>query len=241
MSDTLAYKPLAGARLNMSHPLAENMVLCMLLNEQGSRAMDLSPSAAHGALTGFGSPAKRAFNGLQFTAATPSYIEIPASFTQLNFTSEDFSIIMRCRIDILDAHRHLFNRGSYKVEGYTILIVVGDDLRFRTHQLGEVQETVTGFGAIVIDTWYTFGFSRLGTSATIYSNGIDVTLTHGTHLDPTTCARTVKIGIEDDLTSNPFDGKLEFLYVWGRRELTAFEHQAIHISPYNPLGTPMFI
>lgn len=239
---TLTYRPLPGARLNMAHPIAKDMALCMLLNENGgSRAMDISPYNANGALVGFGSPAKRPFNGLQFVAATPSYIEIPAAFTQLNFTSQNFSIIARIKLDALVTDRYIFDRAGYNIDGYRLVIVSTGALYFATYQTPGIQISSSSAGSIVIDTWYTVGLSRAGASARVFRNGVDITTTAGTHINPLTCARKTAIGIQTNLVSNPLDGKIEFLYVWGRRALTASEHKAIHISPYNPYGSEMFI
>ncbi len=236
----LAYRPLPGARLDMAHPMAKNLVLCMLFNEQGSRAMDLSPYQANGALVGFGSPARRPFNGLPFTKATPSYIEIPARYTQLDFISEDFSIIIRVLFKDLAAHQWLFTRGLYRVDGYYFYILNTGYVLFETNQHLANQSSFTLIGSVVANQWYTLGVSRKGASVRVFRDGEDKTQTAASHINPTTCGGTAKIGISDTL-AYPLSGEVEFLYVFGNRALSAPEHKAIHENPYAPYGSPMFI
>ena len=240
MSDTLAYRPLFGARLNMSHPLAQNMYGCWLLNDRGNRALDLSPYGAHGALTGFGSPAKRAFNGLQFTAATPSYVEIPASYTQLNFTSGDFSFIVRVYIDSVAATPRLLNRGESNTDGWEYSVSAGGALFLGLNQAAVHKLTYTADGTVTTGAFHTLGVSR-GLAVTMFIDGLPMAVTSEGNSDPVSSFRTLKIGLNDDRTSRPLDGKIEFLYIFGKKALAAFEQKAIHESPYAPFGTPLFI
>jgi len=225
----------------MAHPLAKNMVLCMLLNEQGSRAMDLSPSGAHGRLYGFGSPAKRHISGLDFIAATPSYVEIPAAFTQLDFTSENFSIIARVYLDTAAGYRTIFQRGARNVDGYRWLWHQDIGLAFLTSTFGVEPATYTNAGTLSAATWYTLGVSRNGALVTLYKNGVDFTAVQGDHTTIATSSRTAKIGSSDTVTEFPFDGKIEFLRVWKHKVLTELEHKAIYENPYAPYGSKMFI
>jgi len=55
--------------------------------------------------------------------APPDYVLIPAAHTQLDFTSEDFSIIARVRIDSLASHRVIFNRGLQATDGYRFIVI----------------------------------------------------------------------------------------------------------------------
>lgn len=238
---TLTYRPLHGARLNIAHPMAKNMVLCMLLNEQGSRAMDLSPYQANGALTGFGDPAKRPFNGLDFNPATPSHVVIPAAHTQLNFIAEPYSIIMRVMLDSVVLPVWFYMRGLSGLEGYDFWVQAGGQLHSSTHQGGVSQHTASAPGALAAATRYTLGTSRNGASVRLFINGVDSTAAPVVHINPVTCARSAKIGIYDDLVSWPFDGRIEFLYVWGRRALSETEHKAVHENPYAPYGYNLFL
>lgn len=224
----LTYRPLPGTRLNMAHPLAKNMVLCMLFNEQGSRAVDLSPSGAHGRLSGFGSPAKRHISGLDFVSATPSYVEIPAAYTQLNFTSEKFSGIVRLKVDSVAVIRTIFLSGEQDVSGYWWFILTDGSVALDTSQLGAYQRTNSSASDIVIATRYTIGFSRDGTSVKLYVNGVDVNSTVGDHTNPATSTDKYYIGYYKPGATYPFDGKIEFLRVFGGIALPATAHLWFH-------------
>lgn len=240
MGQNLTYRPLLGSRLNMAHPMARNMALCMLFNEQGSRAMDLSPYQANGRLSGFGSPAKRHIGGLDFVAATPSYVEIPASFTQLNFTSEDFSIIVRYKPDNITFFHYFLERSLYPGGGYYFRGNNIARLEFYTYQ-GDVSQTSCTTPVFVNGEWATYGFSRTGASVRLYKNGVDVTNVAGDHIDPASVDTDAMIGISRNKVSYPLDGKMEFHYIYRNRALSELEHKAIYLDPYSPFGYPMFI
>jgi len=61
-------RPLPGAQINQSHPLAKGLVGCWLMNEQaGIRCIDSSPYGNHGTMVGFGVPANsRSSQGIKF-------------------------------------------------------------------------------------------------------------------------------------------------------------------------------
>jgi len=226
----------------MAHPLAKYLYGCWLLNENGGiRALDLSPYKAHGALTGFGDPPRRGFNGLQFTAATPSYIIVPAAYTHLDFTSEDFSLVARIKIDDLSGNRHIIIRGAGSEDGWDCFVYAAGNIAIRTNQAAAFQISISDNGDIVVDEWYTCGFSRAGASAIPYRNGEDVASDVGNHTDPLTSTHDTIIGAYNGMASNLFDGKMEYLYVFGKKALSALDHRAIHTSPYAPYGTPLFI
>jgi len=147
--------------------------------------------------------------------------------TQLNFTSEDFSLIARIRVNNLTESRFIFTRGLDRVDGYYFYLHTTGLLRVQTNQALASQITHSTAGDIALATWYTVGFSRNGASIRLYKNGIDITATPAVHIDSLTSARSAKIGIYDDLISAPFDGKIEFLMVYNRA-LSEAEHLYIH-------------
>lgn len=164
---------------------------------------------------------------LDFDPTAPDYIQIPADQTQLNFTSEDFSLVARVKVGSLTDARGLFYRGLTTVDGWYIYIHSDGRVLVRTNQAAASQVSRSSDGSIVAGVWYTVGLSRAGTSVRIYINGVDDTDIAGTHIDPLTCARTAKIGIHDDLTTYPFDGKIPFLQIYNYA-LSAAQHAAIH-------------
>jgi len=201
----------------------------------------LSPYQANGRLSGFGSPAKRHISGLDFIAANPSYVEIPAAFTQLDFTHEDFSAISKIRLDDSTVNRRLFYRGLVDVDGWYFYVHANGYISMVTNQAAAYQESHGTNGSIAINTDYTIGFSRSGASVRLYVDGVEDINVADVHIDPLTCARTAKIGIHNDLLTGAWDGRIEFLYIYGRRYLSKAEHRAIHENPYAPYGYKLFV
>lgn len=189
---------------------------------------DKSRYRSHGAITGATWATGLHGKCLDFNPATPSYVEIPASHTQLNFTSESFSIVIRIKVDDLSTIRNLFQRGLGPGDGYYWLIQMNGAMNFLTYAGAVGQTSASSVGSIATGNWYTVGISRTGASVRVYVNGVDDTSVAGVHIDPLTCARTAKIGIHDDKANRPFDGKIEFLRVFGGIALSASEHLAYH-------------
>lgn len=191
---------------------------------------DTSRYGSDGAFRGAGQPNwVREPSGLwvlDFNPANPDYVEIPADQTQLNFTSEDFSLVARFKIDDLTASRYLFVRGSSALDGWYIYIHSAGYVRVYTNQTPANQESLSSAGAIVAGLWYTVGFSRAGASIRIYINGVDDTDTAGVHINPLTSARTAKIGARDDF-AQALDGKIAYLGIWNYA-LSAGQHLKKH-------------
>lgn len=166
-------------------------------------------------------------NGRDFNSATPDYIEIPSTETQLNFTSEDFSIVARAKLDAISSYHSIFMRGLWNTDGYWFTIDVNGALQFLTFQAGANQLSDTDDSKVTTATWYTFGLSRDGSSGKVFINGVDETTTSGSHTNPKTSSRTAKIGIYDSKVAYPFDGKIYLLAVWGKA-LSTEEHLHMH-------------
>jgi len=193
----------------------------------GTKLPDLSRYRAHGTISGADWATGAHGKCLNFNKAVPDYVEIPASYTQLNFTTQDFSLVSRVYIDDLSANGRLFIRGDASVDGWDIYLHTSLLVVVETHQLGVGQVSYTNVGTIGTGQWYTIGFSRDGASVKIYIDGVYDSLFADTHLNPASCSRSAKIGVDDNKISNPFDGKIEFLRIFGRA-LPASEHLAYH-------------
>jgi len=194
----------------------------------GSTLFDKSRYRSHGTIVGAAWATGLHGKALDFDPATPSYVEIPASYTQLNFTSEKFSIICRLRPDIITPTFYIFNRGLESTDGYILRVYGPGAIAISTSQSGAHQLTYTADNTMVAGTRLTIGISRDGATCTIYKDGVDVTFAHGTHIDPATCARSAKLGIYDNKASGPYDGLMEFSRVFGGIALSASEHLAYH-------------
>ena len=141
---------------------------------------------------------------------------------------------MRIRADDLSGTPFLFVRGVAFADGYYSFIRPTGSIEFYTNQGAARQLSATSAGDILINNCYTMGISRSGASIRLYVNGLDVTNVAGTHINPLTCARAAKIGIHDDLTSFPFDGKIEFLSISGNVALTPSWHLTFHNTISSP-------
>ena len=163
--------------------------------------------------------------GLDFDSATPDYVEVTCP--QCNFTSEDFSIVARVTLDSLASEPRVFCRGYSSADGYDLFVQTNGSQVIRTSQGAVSQDSKTPAGSIAINTKYTYGLSRIGTSCKLFRDGVDITSVIGAHTDPLTCNRTTKIGVYDNKVSAPFDGQISFLRVYNRA-LSAGEHLQIH-------------
>ena len=210
-------KPPSYLKLDMAFAIGE-----------GAKLMDKSRYRSHGTISGADWADGAHGRCLDFVAATPSYVEIPAAYTQLDFTSEDFSIIIRLNADSIANTPYIYCRSAFNEDGYMIYADPTGLVRLLTHQSGANQLSTTAIGAIVAGTNQTLGVSRDGASAIIYINGLANISVVGVHQNPTTCDRSAMIGVYDNKVNSPFDGKIEFLRIFGGIALTAKEHLAWH-------------
>ncbi len=158
--------------------------------------------------------------------ASGDYVQVTCP--QCNFTDGDFSVVMQVLVTSLAAERMLFSRGLGLTDGYYSYVTAAGRIRFFTNQVAASQFSESADGAVLVDTHYTIGFSRSGASVLVYQDGVDVTNIGGAHIDPVTCARTLKIGIADDLTSRLFIGQYSPLIQVYSFALTAAQHLAIY-------------
>jgi len=195
---------------------------------EGAKLGDKSHYRSHGTISGASWADGAHGRCLDFVSTVPDFVEIPAaSSTQLNFTSEDFSIIIRARIDLPSEVRRFIIRGAVNVDGYICDCWKGE-LRFITAQADAYQLSSIAAYSLVSGTRYTLGVSRSAASVKLYVDGVDATDTAAVHENPATSARHMMIGIDNDGSSYPFDGQLEFLRVFGGIALSASEHLAYH-------------
>lgn len=182
---------------------------------QGAVLHDLSPYRTNGTISG----ADWVRNSkqtpmLDFVSSVPDYVEVTCP--QCDFTSGDFSVVMRVRVDSLAAGRHLACRGLTNTDGWQAYVWTDGTIYFRTTQSGANQNTDTAASTIIAGVTYTLGISRSGAAALIYVEGSDATDTAGTHIDPATSSRTLKLGVYDNKSSYPHDGLISALYIYNR-------------------------
>lgn len=196
----------------------------------GPELGDKSRYRSHGAIVGADWANGLHGRCLNFNAAIPDYVEIPATHTQLNFIAQDFSGVARIYPNEIDAVQRVFNRGLVNDDGWLWALYLTGTFRVFTFQNLALQNTATRDNSVILNAWNTIGFSRDGASVRVYVNGVDVTnpAVTGVHINPETCARSAKIAIYDDLATFAYDGLIEFLRIFRGVALTASEHLAYH-------------
>ncbi len=194
----------------------------------GAKLMDKSRYRSHGTISGATWTDGAHGKALDFDPATPSYVEIPAAHTQLNFIAESFTIIMRVYFGSVAHYNWLYARGKHDSEGYYIRTTPAGRIDFFTSQSGGDQNTYSGNGEVISGRYYTLGLSRDGAAATLYKNGVALAITAATHINPATCAKVALIGGRDELDTYFLEGKIEFLRIFGGVALTLSEHLAWH-------------
>ncbi len=151
---------------------------------------------------------------LDFNSATPDYVEITPTPTQLDFTSEDLTLLVWANIDAVGARKRIIDRGLVNSDGYEFFIDSNNLIYFRTNQAAAFQESYSATPLTVAGGWYHIAFTRSGASAIPYLNGVNDANIVGAHVNPVSSSRTVKIGIADDLTSTPFEGRMSLFKIW---------------------------
>lgn len=193
-----------------------------------AKLYDKSRYRSHGDITGAAWATGTHGKALDFNKATPSYVEIASTYTQLDFNSEKFSFVIRWNADDVATAQRLFIRGVFNTDGYLVYQAIGGAVALYTSQSGAFQGTASYAGAVVAGTPVTIGISRDGAAVYIYKNGVANKETVGTHINPATADRSAKIGVDNDKVTEASDGKLEFLRIFGGIALSASEHLAWH-------------
>lgn len=154
--------------------------------------------------------------GLTFAGA-PDEITCPgASTADLDFTSEDFSLVVWAySTDLAGGANMYMNRATLDACGWE-WYTANNNLALRTNQAGS-RCGASGMGCVVLDTWQCLGMSRSGLVAQAYANGqrVRTLISDGGILDPVACGvQTFRIA------NNPHDdgfiGTQWRPRIWGR-------------------------
>ncbi|MCK4722488.1 MAG: hypothetical protein KAT75_04250 [Dehalococcoidia bacterium] len=165
---------------------------------------------------------------LDFNAAGPDRVRFPwATCTQLAFTGEDFSFVIRIRFDSLVGSPQIVSKYLWNTHGYWFRCNAGGDLSVLTFQAAANQSSSSALGSVVINTWYTLGVSRNGASIRIYQNGVDITAVAGVHINPVLTNRNFLLGCDNAIAAG-HDGLIEFFRAFTGVALATSEHLAWH-------------
>ena len=157
------------------------------------------------------------------------FLESPAAgSTELNFTSEDFTLESWVLLNTNTGTHMIMCQGVYEVDGWEFfLFCIGGgkaNIAFRTNQVGGHTE-IAAVSGLTTGTWQLVGLTRHGSSAQFYVNGLPVTTLLGAGLtDPVSCAGGNKftVGIRNLEDANFFNGSIGRTRIWSR-ELSSNE------------------
>jgi len=188
-------------------------------------------------LTGAPAWAQRAngLNVLDFNPGHPDFIQIAGvDSADLDFTTEDFSALIWVYLDTNANGNVLLGRGLSNTDGWDFGVLNSGAFYMRTNQGGANQYTAGG--PTTLGAWYMLGFVRSNTVVRMYAQGVDVTTTPSTHVDPLTSARKLHVGVSESETSTyAVDGKMYRPRIWSRA-LPASEIKFIYESERGLLG-----
>ncbi len=167
-----------------SVPLANLQLFLTCLQGHGNKVIDRSKNAYNGTM--YNCTWKRTIRGLwvhNFDKVS-DYIVCANPTPNLNFTTQPFTVNCWIYPTSLSSSPQVFsrsnniNRGHYFQLGTT-------KMTYYSFQVGHWDAT-DSTNIIVLNTWQMVSVTRLTTVVTIYRNGVDVTNTHGSHVDPAT-------------------------------------------------------
>ena len=126
----------------------------------------------------------------------------------LDFTTSPFTIEVLVSINDWNRDRVLVSKGWGSINGFNFFIQVNNRIYLITGQAAGYQATYS----VVLaqnDDWIHVVVVRNGATATIYRNGIDITTSHASHIDPVTTANALKLGVRSADNANRFNGTLD--------------------------------
>jgi hypothetical protein len=243
-------RPLPGAQLDTSHPLAKGLVGCWLLNEQGSRAYDLSSYKNHGILNGFTSPlyslGQRDNYRVEFNSSS-TYIDC-GNTTSLNINSS-LSLLGWFKTNDLTILQGLWGKGTLQGSnlglGYCVSYDTGKRISFDRYD-GSLRQTLYSAtnSILSINKYYCIVCTWDGTTTTnsvrIYINGLLSNQTTSTINNIINSSTSFKIGRNPVSALQFLNGSVNNVFIWNRA-LSNQDIKNLYISPYSPGGKNMFI
>ncbi len=217
--------------LGFDHRNINMELLLSLRMEEGVGTICFDWAKQHHVVTLVNTPAWTTLDNdltvLDFDPAGPDHLVSPAAgCTDLDFTTGDFSGACWVRGDAL-GNRNVLTHGVDNASGWYWYIDTTGAMQLVTSQAAARQATVGGAGDIVVGTWRFVSFTRSGAAVSMYTNGIDVTVTPGVHVNPVTAAAlNFYVGVNNAAGAGWYDGDLWNPRVWGRAVL-AVEFQSM--------------
>ena len=186
--------------------VTDGLVLCLDAADKnsypgsGTTWTDISGNNRNASL--INSPTFSTINGGAIsTDATNTYISVG---DVLNYTSESFTFSLWVLSNTFTTNKQdgnqynpvLFSKGGYNSRGYYCHFT-GTYVSIITNQSGANQITSATM-TINTNTWYKLDITRNGSSVLIYINGINVTTSAGSHINPVSNNYPLTIGFYGD-------------------------------------------
>jgi len=137
-----------------------------------------------------------------------SFIEVPAAdSTQVNFTSESFSVLVWVKIELAGHAMRIVGQDSTDIDGWTFFIWI-NTLSFRLNQ-GGGHTDISAVNGVAESRWQLVGVTRAGNTGQFYNNGQAIaTIGGGGLVDAVSVAggRKLLFGINNNEVSDGFHG-----------------------------------
>lgn len=154
---------------------------------------------------------------LSFDGAT-EYLECdPAESADLNFTSEDITLLAWMYNSAAAGTQLLFDQGRVDVDGWQWFLA-NANLAFRTNQAGARTE-IGAVDGVLPNVWQLTGLTRIGAVGQFYRNGAPIpTLLNGGITDAVSVAggRKLLVGVQENEISDFFTGLLAIMRIYNR-------------------------
>jgi hypothetical protein len=116
-----------------------------------------------------------------------------------DYTSEAFTVEGWFKLGSLDSAPTLGGvvlggNVDYTAGGYWVQVTTAGAINLITDQSGTTQTTASADSVVSTGTWYHLAATRSGSVGKVYKNGVDVTNTSGTHINPTASSAFWKVG-----------------------------------------------
>lgn len=146
-----------------------------------------------------------------------------------DFTSEDFSAIIRLKYDT-SSSGWVLGHGRTSNGGWNV-DVDANRLSLKTYQSAAFQ--VTNTNILSADVWYHAAFVRTGADVAIYINGSSNIFSAGTHIDPDSYSANFNIGAFTISTLLEYEGDIDLVEIY-KRALTRSEICQLYVDPLAP-------
>ncbi|MDD5696417.1 MAG: LamG domain-containing protein [Candidatus Pacebacteria bacterium] len=112
---------------------------------------------------------------------------------------------------VLATDNRVFANFTYMQNGYAMNIYDTGAFYFSTWQASAAQQTTSSTGAVTAGNWNYLVATRSGTTAKTYRNGVNVTASSGSHIDPLPSTVSARIGINGGW---PFNGLIDEVRIY---------------------------